>query len=443
MKKVLVYFFVLLLFIILLPLLITRSCSNDVLISSPENELDKKELVQSRKSSETANDANNDISGTGKPLKHGDFDDNNNNNNNDSDGSSSLDLIQEDELLSGGSKNDETELQGSVSDETKQYITVYFHYEKKTRKLLLEEYIIGVVAAEMPADFASEALKAQAVAARTYAFGRVEKIFTASGDAHPSADICTNPAHCQAWTSEVNAIKRWGIIKGISNWKKITKAVRDTKGVILVYNGKLINPVFHSNSGGRTENAEDVWEGGPVAYLKSRISYGEDATTEYKNEIKVNEEEFRKVIKVAYPGFKAVLVKLSGSESTTNTNTNTISSNTISSNTVASLKMPSYIKILGYTDGGRVSKIKLGNIELEGTEFRTLFDLKSANFIIEYYRNDMHTLLITTYGYGHGVGMSQWGANYLGGTGAAYIEILQYYYTDVELTTISEFNKKV
>ncbi len=284
-------------------------------------------------------------------------------------------------------------------------IKVYIASDKTVKEMNLEEYIKGVVAAEMPADFEAEALKAQAVAARTYAYGRLKNIYKSADGVHDGTPVCTNPAHCQAWISKKAAMKKWGIFKASGNWNKIEKAVDETKGIIITYQGSVVNPLFHSNSGGKTENAENVWPGVSVPYLKSVVSEGEEQSGEFKCVTNISINDFYNAIKKHYPN--AQLNK---------------------NNIVAS------IKIEGYTQGGRVKNIKIGNIVLRGTEFRTLFSLRSANFKIE--KKDSRTLKITTIGNGHGVGMSQWGANYLAKNGGNYDEILKYYYTGVQISNI-------
>lgn len=284
-------------------------------------------------------------------------------------------------------------------------IKVYIESEDKVKEMELEEYVIGVVAAEMPAEFAFEALKAQAVAARTYAYGRLKGIYTSKDDMHRGADICTDFTHCQAWVSKEEAIKKWDVDYANTYWDKIKKAVEETKGIIILYKGVIANPVFHSNSGGKTENAEEVWDVAPVDYLKSVISEGEDASPVFKTVTKISSTEFYDTLKENYPDIKL--------------NKNNI---------------PGDIKILEYTEGERVKRIKVGNIEMKGTDFRKIFSLRSANFELNKDENDM--IEIITYGNGHGVGMSQWGANNLAKNGKNWEEIIKYYYIGVELDTI-------
>jgi stage II sporulation protein D len=289
-------------------------------------------------------------------------------------------------------------------------VKVYVASEDKVREMDFEEYIKGVVAAEMPADFELEALKAQAVAARTFALGRIRKIYTSKEDTHKGADICTDFAHCQAWTTKDSVNKKWGVFSAYRNWNKISRAVAETRNTIIVYNNTVANPVFHSNSGGKTENAEDVWSGVSVPYLRSVVSEGEDASKEYKATVNVKTTDFCNTIKKSYPDF-----------------------------IISTKNILSDIKIIDYTEGGRVKNIKIGNITLKGTDLRKLFSLRSANFSIEKEGSDF--LRITTLGYGHGVGMSQWGANYLAKKGAAFNEILEYYYSGVKIVSIDSLDK--
>lgn len=287
-------------------------------------------------------------------------------------------------------------------------IKVYVNNEKKERDMDFEEYIKGVVAAEMPAEFEPEALKAQAVAARTYAFSRMKGIYRTENNTHNDSDVCTDPAHCQAWVSKQTAMKRWGIFSAIKYWNKIDRAVNETRDIIITYNNNLANPLFHSNSGGRTENAEEVWTGVEVPYLKSVTSDGEDVTSEFKNTVTLEIKVFINKLKSEYSDFK-----------------------------INEKDIFKDIKVVDFTAGGRVKTIKIGNHVIKGTEFRRIYQLRSANFNIE--KGEKESLKIIVFGNGHGVGMSQWGANYLAKQGGSYEEIIKYYYKGVELSTIDKF----
>ncbi len=306
--------------------------------------------------------------------------------------------------------NGKTEANGGGTTDTVENINtltinVYMTDQKKIVKMRLEDYLIGVVAAEMPASFELEALKAQAVAARTYALGRATGLYGSPED-HKGADICTDPAHCQAWISKETAMRRWGLISSFNNWNKICKAVQETSGQVIEYEGVIINPLFHSNSGGHTENSEDVWDGTAEPYLRGVASPGEDTFSEYKGEVVMKQEDMVKKLKE----FNPKLV-------------------------IKNKDLMSNIKIQKYSSGDRVMSMKIGNVTLKGTDFRTLFKLKSTNFKMSKLPDGR--ISITTIGYGHGVGMSQCGADYLAKEGKNYADILKYYYQGVDLKKVS------
>ncbi|ACL74668.1 stage II sporulation protein D [Ruminiclostridium cellulolyticum] len=294
--------------------------------------------------------------------------------------------------------------------ETAITINVYMHTQKKTVKMYLEDYIKGVLAAEMPAEFEIEALKAQAVAARTYALGRAVKLYGSVG-VHDDADVCTDSRHCQAWKSKEQAMENWGLLSSFKYWNKITRAVNETQGQVIEYNKVLINPLFHSNSGGYTENVEDVWDGTSEPYLRGVKSVGEDEFREYKSVIELLESDMIKILKKNNPKIQ-------------------IKGNNLFAN----------IKINGYSSGNRVLSMDIGNVKVKGTDFRKMFNLKSTNFKLKKLAGGK--ISITTYGYGHGVGMSQCGANYLAQQGSHYKEILKYYYKGVEITRLDSSQKK-
>jgi stage II sporulation protein D len=293
------------------------------------------------------------------------------------------------------------------------YLDVYIANKDKIKKMPLEEYLIGVVAAEMAADFEIEALKAQAVAARTYAYGRMEKIYAnTNADAHNGADVCTDSGHCQAWIDKADALKKWGKKNGEKNWDKIKRAVSETKDIIISYEKKVINPLYHANSGGATENSENVWEGVEVPYLKSVKSEGEDACSNYEVITTFKEEDFISVFKSELPDLQ-----------------------------IDSENIIDQIEILNRTDSERVDKIKVGDVTLKGTDFRRILDLRSTNFSIE--EGETGEINITTIGHGHGVGMSQWGANHLAKDGKNFKEIIKYYYKGVTLDNIQNIEKNL
>ena len=263
----------------------------------------------------------------------------------------------------------------------------------------IDEYLYGVVSAEMPASFEQEALKAQAVVARTYTIYKIEH----SGNKHGEADICDDSSCCQAWISKENRFARWDERERESNWNKIVNAVEETKGKVITYDGQVINAFFHSNSGGKTETTLNVWGGSGYPYLQAVETAGEDAYSQYQSEVTLTKEEFIKKMKEKYSD-----IELDFNDTET-------------------------IKILEYTDSNRVKEIKIGNKVLSGVEVRSIMGLKSANFNIQI---DDAEIKFEVIGYGHGVGMSQTGADSMAKEGSTYEEIIKHFYTGVEVENI-------
>ena len=244
----------------------------------------------------------------------------------------------------------------------------------------LEEYLIGVVGAEMPASFQMEALKAQAVVARTYAL----KLLA-------SGKKLTDTVSTQVYKDNNELKKLWGNSYS-TYYQKIKEAVISTKGVSVYYQGNYINALYHSTSNGKTEDANMVW-GCSVPYLKSVDSKWDIQASSYLREIK---EDFTNAL------------NLLGISSDTNIQ----------------------FEIISRDESGRVEKIKVGDKIFDGVTFRNLLKLRSTDFSIMVINNQVS---ITTKGYGHGVGLSQYGANGMAQEGYTYKEILKHYYTGVEV----------
>lgn len=266
-------------------------------------------------------------------------------------------------------------------------------------EIKLDEYLYGVVSAEMPANFELEALKAQAVVARTYT---IYKIIN-DGHKHEGANICDNSACCQAWITKEDRLVRWEENVRESNWNKIVEAVNSTQGKIIIYGGLPINAFFHSNSGGATETTANVWGGTGYPYLQSVETSGEDTYSQYSSEVTLTKQNFIDKIKEKHSNFEIDFTQENS------------------------------IKILEYTDGNRVKKIKIGNLELSGVEVRTLLGLKSANFTVTI---EGENIKFQVKGYGHGVGMSQTGADSMAKSGSNYEEIIKHFYTGVEISNM-------
>ena len=229
-----------------------------------------------------------------------------------------------------------------------QYGTISLLHKKtgEVEQVKLDDYLCNVVSAEMPATFEQEALKAQAIVARTYT------IYKILNKKHDNADICDDSTCCQAWISKEDRLAKWEEDQRESNWQKICNAVNDTSGKIITYENKPIDAFFHSNSGGITEVPVNVWGGTGYPYLQSVETSGEDAYTQYSSEVVLSQEELINKLKKKYTD---ISIDFANSDD---------------------------IKILEYTESTRVKTVKFGNHEISGVEARTLFGLKSTNFEI-------------------------------------------------------------
>lgn len=282
---------------------------------------------------------------------------------------------------------------------TSTHINLYDRQKGEVVRIPLEEYIISCVSAEMPASYELEALKAQAVAARTYTVQKLKACGGKGCNAAKNSDVCTSSAHCQAYNSQADMKKKWNSDYDMY-YNKICSAVYSTKGQILTYDGKPIEAFYHASSGGQTENVENVYSESR-RYLISVSSPNEGNMGKNRDTKIFTYEEFAGKINKAYPQ-----ANLSGS----------------------SVQMST--EVVSRYASGRVNKIKVGDITLTGKQLRSVLGLNSTNFKINFSKNNIE---FETRGYGHGVGMSQAGANAMAQEGAHYEEILKHYYTGVEL----------
>ena len=281
--------------------------------------------------------------------------------------------------------------------DNKEFISVYIKNEDRVCDMEVEQYIKEVTAAEMPADFQTEALKAQAVAARTYLTNRV-RVYKKdkTPEEHKGALICTDSTHCKAWTSEVVKKEQWGK-SAEENWNKISDAVDSTKNRIITYNNQPISAVFHSTSSGFTENAKDVW-GGDVAYLVSVKSEGDAKSPKFNSEAEFSVQEFKSIAEKNIEGIDW---------------------------------SKGFVNNLQRSEAGGIKSVEIGGVLIKGSDFRFMYGLRSTNIEVEVLEN---SIKMYVKGYGHGVGMSQYGANYLADQGKSYDEILKTYYTGVEIS---------
>ena len=308
--------------------------------------------------------------------------------------------------VSGKAKNDTNDNLENATEEIqmidydyKQYDTIkLLHADTgEIEELPLDTYLLGVVSAEMPANFEQEALNAQALVARTYTIYSIVH----NKNKHGDADICDDSGCCQAWISKEDRMARWDEAERENNWRKIEIAVNTTAGKIITYNGEVIDAFFHSNSGGTTEAPVNVWGGTNYPYLQSVETAGEDAYSQYSSEVVLTKEELKNKILEKHADFS---IDYSQSDC---------------------------IQILEYTESGRVKTIKIGNLNLSGVEVRTLLGLRSANFEVSI---DGDNIKFSVKGYGHGVGMSQTGADSMAKQGSNYEKIVKHFYTGVEIT---------
>jgi stage II sporulation protein D len=198
---------------------------------------------------------------------------------------------------------------------------------------------------------------------------------------------------------------KWDESSRQKNWDKITMAVDSTKGKIITYEGKPIDAFFHSNSGGKTETVSNVWGGSDLPYLQSVQTAGEEGYTQYESEVQFTKDELIDKIKTKYPEIEL------------------------------NLDEENNVQIIEYTNSGRVKTIKFGNVQMAGTEARTLLGLKSTNFTFEINDNKIKFKVL---GYGHGVGMSQTGADSMAKSGSKAEDIIKHFYSGVEITYVND-----
>ena len=295
--------------------------------------------------------------------------------------------------------NTQTSENANNSEENNKNIKLLHSETGEVETIKIDEYLYGVVSAEMPVSYENEALKAQAVVARTYTIYQIRK----NSKKHENADICDNYACCQAWISKEDRIAKWNSEEAESNWNKLVEAVNSTSGKIVTYNGEPINAFFHSNSGGTTESSVNIWGGIDYPYLKSVETSGENGYKQYNSQVQISKQELLDKLKQKYADCEIDFSK------------------------------PDCIKILEYTTSGRVKTIKFGNKEIAGTEARTILGLKSTNFTFSI---EGENITFSVTGYGHGVGMSQTGADSMAKSGSTYEEIIKHFYTGVEITEL-------
>lgn len=270
------------------------------------------------------------------------------------------------------------------------HTTLHVQLGEQVTVMPLSDYLLGVVLAEMPTDFEDEAIKAQTVVSATYALRREE-----NGSAHPGAAVCTSPGCCQAYKDPEAFLAQGGSEQQL---ERVQNLIAQVGGQVLTYDGDLIEATFFSCSGGYTEDAVAVW-GGDVPYLQAVPSPGEEFSRHYTDVTVFTAEDF-----AARLG-----IDPAGSPET-------------------------WFSPPSYTEGGGIDTVTIGGVVFTGRQLREKLGLKSTD--IEF-APDASSVTVTTHGYGHRVGMSQYGAQAMALSGSTYDEILAHYYPGTALEPYS------
>lgn len=265
----------------------------------------------------------------------------------------------------------------------------------EVHEVTIADYLPGVLAGEMPAAFEPEALKAQAIAARTY----IMYCTLHENSSHPEAAVCNDATCCKAYLDEDARREIWQ--ESFDEYlKKLNSAVVATDGIYLTYEGEPIQAVFHSSSSGMTASSGELWSELPYLISVSSPETADDVPN-FVTTVEVTAKDFSDTILAAYP--EANL----GDDAA------------------------SWIGESDATGSGRTGHVTVGGVSITGAEMRGLFELRSSAFTLEY---DDESFVFTVTGYGHGVGMSQYGANVMAKSGSTFEEILMHYYPGAQLS---------
>lgn len=298
--------------------------------------------------------------------------------------------LDKEEITISGEKN--------LSDTEKMHVSTIKLLLKDSNQIIelsLDDYIKGVLIGEVPITYEKEALKAQAIVARTYTLYKLKN----NPSVHENADMCDDINCCQAYKTKEYAFTSWDDSEEMEKWQKLESAVNETKNMIITYNGEIIEAFFHAHSGGKTENVKYVWSGVEIPYLQSVESNESYAYTDTKTFTKA---EFKELIKSDIPNYD---------------------------------EKTSKIEILDYTGSGRVDNLKIADTNIKATKLRSLLKIKSTNFRIEEKENE---IIFYTVGYGHGVGMSQEGANQMALNGKSAEKIIKHYYVGTKIELLKQ-----
>ncbi len=303
-------------------------------------------------------------------------------------------------------KKEEKEEKLTIEYKANQTIRVRMCKTNEIIAMDINDYLRGVLPSEMPPSYNMEALKAQAIVARTYTYRKM--LENAEG---PDADVCDDFNHCQAFYNKEKIFSIW-TNRGFSDevktdyWDRVNEAVVSTQNQVITYNGEYIKAFFHASSPLRTENIDQIWGGIKIPYLLSVDNLEYEDYSNRNSEVIVSFSDLeQKICEKIDSNFKLSNID----------------------------NIREKIVINSYTTSGRVKDIKVGYLIISAEKLRTLFGLKSTQFELCILQQEV---LFKVTGYGHGVGMSQVGASCLADSGKNYIDIIKYYYTGVEVITL-------
>ncbi len=299
--------------------------------------------------------------------------------------------------LSAGTPTVSANHQANQTKQANITVPVFVTAKGKIQQVPLEQYVLGVVAAEMPDRFAGEALKAQAIAARTYI---IHKMLEARADRSRTPFFIKDSTVDQVYIEASAMQRKWAAANDREGLARLKAAVQSTRGTIITYQNKPIDATYFSTSNGYTENSQDYW-GEQVPYLQSVASpWDRLLSNRYKTTISMSYREFIRKLGIHSDSPRALTRAM---------------------------------KVMERTDGKRIKTIRIGQQTLSGRQFREKLDLRSTHFT---WTLGNEQITITTYGNGHGVGLSQWGAQGMALKGVKAPQILKHYYRGVQLSTV-------
>ncbi|WP_310550776.1 SpoIID/LytB domain-containing protein [Paenibacillus glufosinatiresistens] len=322
-------------------------------------------------------------------------------------------------------------------------VSVYLSRSGQMETLPLEDYVSGVVAAEMPADFALEALKAQAIAARTFIVRRL-RAGDHSGVPVPEADVTDTVSH-QAYISRAVLRRDWAKGGRSADLAKIRRAVRETRGIVMTYRGEPITASFFASSGGYTENSEDYWKA-TIPYLRSVASpWDKELAPNYAVTVTFSREELREKLGLSAVRAGAEALGAAGTPENSGSAGAAAAVGVKTRHRLTGLRGLSaagaapQLRLEAVTAGKRVKAVEIDGVTFTGREVREKLGLRSSQFT---WKLTPDGIAITSYGSGHGVGMSQWGANGMALEGSTATMILEHYYTGIGFAQVSTLLKK-